>query len=74
MPPIDHQQYITRDPQVRNGEPCIRGLPITVFEIIGRLGVGRTFSQILADYPQLTRADIMSCVNYGEQQADKSLD
>jgi uncharacterized protein (DUF433 family) len=74
MSSIDHQQCITQDPQVRNGEPCIRGLPITVFEIIGRLGVGRTFSQILADYPQLTRADIMACVDFGEQQSDNALD
>ncbi|HVU28490.1 MAG TPA: DUF433 domain-containing protein [Verrucomicrobiae bacterium] len=71
---MDYQRYITYDPQVRNGEPCIRGLPITVFEIIGRLGAGRTFNQILADFPQLTRADIMACVEFGGQQFGPHLD
>lgn len=73
MRSIDYRQYVTYDSQVRNGEPCIRGLPITVFEIIGRLGAGRTFGQILTDYPQLTRADIIACAEFGEQQFGASL-
>lgn len=74
MSSIDYRKHITYNPQVRNGEPCIRGLPITVFEVIGRLGVGRTFGQILTDYPQLTHADIMACVEFSEQQLGASLD
>jgi uncharacterized protein (DUF433 family) len=62
----DYRQYITYDPQVRDGEPCIRGLPITVFEIIGRLGAGQTFDRILTAYPQLTRADVIACVDFSE--------
>jgi len=60
----DNKKIITKDAQVRNGEACIRGLPITVAEIAERFSSGASLQQILADYPQLTREDILACLDY----------
>ena len=60
----DYQKIITRDPQIKDGEPCIRGLPITVAEITSLIVARTTLQQILAEYPQLTREDILACLDY----------
>ena len=49
---------ITIDPQVRFGKPCIRGMRISVSDILGWLASGMTEMDILHDYPELTEEDI----------------
>jgi uncharacterized protein (DUF433 family) len=60
----DYQKIVTIDPRVRNGKPCIRGLPITVEEIVSRVAKGLPIQQILAEHTELTREDIMACAAY----------
>jgi uncharacterized protein (DUF433 family) len=48
---------ITIEPGKRSGEPCIRGLRITVWDVLGWLGAGVSKEQILADYPDLEPDD-----------------
>ena len=64
----DYQKIITIDPQVRNGEPCIRSLPITVAEIMSCILEGMTIQQILAKHTELTLDDIMACAAYTTDQ------
>ena len=49
---------ITVEPGKRGGKPCVRGLRITVYDVLGWLAAGMTEQEILADYPELVSEDI----------------
>jgi uncharacterized protein (DUF433 family) len=55
---MDYREYITIDPNKRGGKPCVRGLRITVYEVLEYLASDMTEEQILADFPDLTRDDL----------------
>jgi uncharacterized protein (DUF433 family) len=58
MANFDYRTRITIDPAKRGGKPCIRGLRITVYDVLDYLSSGMTEDQILADFPDLERDDI----------------
>ena len=55
---------ITLEPGKRSGKPCIRGMRITVADVLGYLASGMSFEEILDDFPYLEREDIMACLSY----------
>lgn len=55
---------ITLEPGKRNGKPCIRGMRITVYDVLGYLAAGMTSREIIEDFPELTEQDIIACLNY----------
>lgn len=55
---------ITVEPDKRGGKPCIRGLRITVYDILEYLAAGMTEAEILADFPDLTHEDIRTCLAF----------
>lgn len=57
-------ERITVDPARMQGLPCIRGTRITVSAILGQLAAGQTIDDILADYPQLAREDILAALEF----------
>ncbi|HEX5324771.1 MAG TPA: DUF433 domain-containing protein [Capsulimonadaceae bacterium] len=59
-----YQDYITIEPDKRGGKPCIRGLRITVYDVLDYLASGMTEKQILADFPDLTTDDIKACLAF----------
>lgn len=59
-----HQEIITIEPGKRGGKPCIRGLRITVYDVLSWLANGITEAEILDDYPELTISDIRACLNF----------
>ena len=59
-----YQDIITIDPDKRGGRPCIRGLRITVYDVLGWLASGMTPAEIIEDYPELTQGDIMACLAF----------
>lgn len=61
---MDYSQTITIDPGKRSGKPCIRDLRITVYDVLDYLASGMTHEEILADFPDLTEADIRVCVDF----------
>jgi uncharacterized protein (DUF433 family) len=61
---MNYREIITIDPAKRGGKPCIRGLRITVYEVLDYLAAGMTEDQILADFPYLTRDDIRACLAF----------
>ena len=55
---MDYRPFITIEPGKRGGKPCLRGLRITVYDVLEYLAAGMSEEQILADFPDLTRDDI----------------
>lgn len=60
----DYSQLITLEPGKRSGKPCIRGLRITVYDVLSYLAAGMTVDEILSDFPSLTRDDILASLSY----------
>jgi uncharacterized protein (DUF433 family) len=61
---MDYSQLITIEPGKRSGQPCIRGLRITVQDILEYLAGGMSVDEVLSDFPDLTRQDIQACLAY----------
>ncbi|MCJ7501683.1 MAG: DUF433 domain-containing protein, partial [Acidobacteriia bacterium] len=61
---MDYRKHITLEPGKRGGKPCIRGLRITVYEVLDYLASGMTEDDILRDFPDLTREDIRACLAF----------
>ena len=61
---MDYRHIITLEPGKRGGKPCIRGMRITVADMLDYLASGMTPEQILADFPELTGEDIRACLSY----------
>jgi uncharacterized protein (DUF433 family) len=61
---MDYDKYITIEPGKRGGKPCIRGLRITVYDILDYLASGMSEAEILRDFPELTAEDIRACLAF----------
>ncbi len=61
---MDYQKLITIEPGKRGGKPCIRGLRITVYDVLDYLAAGMTHEQVLQDFPYLTEEDIRACLAF----------
>jgi uncharacterized protein (DUF433 family) len=61
---VNYADRITIEPGKRGGKPCIRGLRITVYDVLEYLAGGMTEEQIVADFPELTREDIRACLAF----------
>lgn len=61
---MDYRKIITIEPGKRGGKPCIRGLRITVGDVLGWLAAGMTRNEIIEDFPDLTEEDIQACQEY----------
>ena len=60
----DYRNIITIESGKRSGQPCIRGMRITVYDIFEYLASGMTVAEVLHDFPELTAADIRACFAY----------
>jgi uncharacterized protein (DUF433 family) len=61
---MSYQNIITIEPGKRGGKPCIRGMRITVYDILEYLASGMTQPEILEDFPYLTKEDILACLRF----------
>ncbi len=59
-----YKDRITREPGKRGGQPCVRGLRITVYDVLGWLASGMSHDEILQDHPDLIDADIRACLEF----------
>jgi uncharacterized protein (DUF433 family) len=59
-----YQDIITLEPGKRGGKPCIRGLRITVYDVLSWMAAGMTQAEILDDFPELTPDDISACLRF----------
>lgn len=61
---VDYKKIITIEPGKRSGKPCIRGMRITVYDVLEYLASGMTVEEILHDFPDLTKDDIQACLAF----------
>jgi len=61
---VDYSKIIVLEPGKRGGKPCIRGLRVTVSDVLDYLASGMTEEQILSDFPELTSEDIRACLAF----------
>jgi uncharacterized protein (DUF433 family) len=58
---MDYRKIITIEPGKRGGQPCIRGMRLTVSDVLGYLASGMNEAEILQDFPELTSEDVRAC-------------
>lgn len=68
---MNYQDYITIEPDKRGGKPCIRGMRITVYDVLDYLASGMTEAEILEDFPDLTRDDIRASLAFAADRERK---
>lgn len=61
---MDYRERITVEPDKRSGKPCIRGLRITVYDILGYLASGMSEAELLEDFPDLEPQDIRASLAF----------
>jgi uncharacterized protein (DUF433 family) len=61
---MNYRDIITVEANKRGGKPCVRGLRITVYEVLEYLASEMTEAEILDDFPDLTREDLKACIAY----------
>jgi uncharacterized protein (DUF433 family) len=61
---MNYRNYITIEQNKRGGKPCVRGLRITVYEVLEYLASEMTEAEILDDFPDLTKEDLKACIAY----------
>jgi uncharacterized protein (DUF433 family) len=64
--------YITHDPNVMGGKPCLRGLRVTVGTVVGLVDKGCSREEILRLYPYLVEADIAEALSYAAWRVEES--
>jgi uncharacterized protein (DUF433 family) len=64
---------ITLEPGKRGGKPCIRGMRITVYDVLSYLAAGMTQQEILADFPYLTEEDILASLSYAAAREQRGV-
>lgn len=70
---MDYRKIITIEPGKRSGKPCIRGMRITVYDVLEYLAGGMTHEQILEDFPYLTEEDIQACLAFAADREKRVL-
>ena len=68
---MDYRNYITIEVDKRGGKPCVRGLRITVYEVLEYLASDMTEEEILSDFPDLTRDDLKACIAFAANRERK---
>ena len=65
---MDYRKIITIEPGKMGGKPCIRGMRMTVYDVLSYLASGMTRDEILKDFPYLTDNDIQACLSYAAER------
>jgi uncharacterized protein (DUF433 family) len=70
---MNYRDIITIEPGKRGGKPCIRGMRITVYDVLSYLASGMSHDEILADFPYLTNNDLLACLSYAADREHQLL-
>ena len=65
---MDYRKIITIEPGKRGGQPCIRRMRITVYDVLEYLASGMSQEEVLKDFPYLTRDAILACLSFAAQR------
>ncbi len=69
---MELDRIITVEPGKRSGQPCIRGMRITVRDVLEYLAGGMTVDEVLSDFPELTVEDIRACLAYAAERMPRA--
>ena len=70
---MDYSKIITIEPGKMGGKPCVRGLRITVYDVLDYLASGMSESEILDDFPDLTSEDLRACLAFAADRERRLL-
>ncbi len=70
---MPEQNIITIEAGKRSGKPCIRGMRITVYDVLSCLAAGMSYEELLEDFPYLTKRDILACLSYAAEREQQTL-
>jgi len=70
---MSYQDIIAIEPGKRGGKPCIRGMRITVYDVLEYLASGMSQEEILKDFPYITKEDILACLSYAADREKRNL-
>ena len=70
---MSYRDIITKEPGKRGGKPCIRGMRITVYDVLSYLASGMTHQEILEDFPYLTEEDLPACLSYAADREQQTI-
>jgi uncharacterized protein (DUF433 family) len=68
---VEQLDRITQNPEVMGGKACIRGMRVTVGMIVGQIRAGRSVDDVLTDFPNLEREDILQALRYAAWRAEQ---
>lgn len=70
---MHYRNRITIEPGKRGGKPCIRGMRITVYDVLSYLASGMSYDEILEDFPYLTKEDILASLEFAAERERHTL-
>lgn len=70
---MNYKDIITLEPGKRGGKPCIRGMRMTVYDVLEYLASGMSKEEILLDFPYLTEEDILACLAYAADREKQQI-
>jgi uncharacterized protein (DUF433 family) len=70
---MNYKDRITIEPGMRGGKPCIRGMRITVYDVLSYLAAGMSEQEVLDDFPYLTKEDILACLSYAADREHQQM-
>ena len=68
---MNYSEFISIDPNIRFGKPCIKGTRISVYDVLGWLASGMTFDQISEDFPPINKEQILACLSFAADKERK---
>ena len=71
--PMNYRDIITIESGKRGGKPCIRGMRITVYDVLEYLASGMSHEEILSDFPYLTNDDILACLAFAADREKQQI-
>lgn len=70
---MNYEGIITIEAGKRGGKPCIRGMRITVYDVVSYLAAGMTVEEVLGDFPYLTHEDILASLSFVAEREKHTL-
>jgi uncharacterized protein (DUF433 family) len=70
---VDYEKIITAEPGKRGGKPCVRGMRVTVYDVLSYLAAGMSHEEVLRELPYLTEEDILACLAYAADREHRTL-
>ena len=68
---MNYVDYISVNPNIRFGKPCINGTRISVYDVLSWLASGMSFEEIISDFPQLNKEQILACLSFAADKERK---